>query len=837
MRSRSLNVNPYRLPNTSRPSHYQIVLHPDLPAATFTGTETITITVAEASDELILNAVELELDAASLGDRILSVSYEPDTERIHLSDGAPIPAGEHTLAIVFRGILNDKLHGFYRSTFEDKDGQEHVIATTQFEATDARRAFPCWDEPEYKAVFSIRLIVDEDLLAISNGREIGRRSRGDGTVEVTFSDTPTMSTYLVAFVVGPFEETGPVEAAGVPLRVIHRAGQERLASFALEAGAHYLQWLSDYYGIPYQGDKLDLLAIPDFAFGAMENLGAVTFRDSALLVDPDTASDGELQRVSEVIAHELAHMWFGDYVTMKWWNGIWLNEAFATFMEMVAQDDWKPEWKTWLGFAPARSASMALDALGSTRPVEFEVVAPHEADEMFDLLTYQKGSSLVRMLQQFLGEGTFREGVKTYLESHAFANTETGDLWAALERASGAPVGSIMDSWIFTGGHPLVKVDVGGNAISLSQRRFQFDQSVNDDLWEIPLRIAYGTADGIRHVNEVMTGPDTTIDVGEKVDWVLANAGGHGYYRTAYSPALLDNLLARLDDLDPLERYGLVDDAWANVIAGDVSIGDYLEMLTCFRRETEHAIWEMIVTSLGQIYHTFDQPIDGYVRDLISPAMGRLGWVPTGGEDGLTRRLRGLLFTALGRYGQDQGVRDVAASLVPKLTDRSMDPEVAKAVITVTASAGIADYDSFFLKYRDAETPQEKMRYLHALPLFPDPALADTTFSMAIDGRIKSQDGPFVIGRLIGNKDAQRVVLDRFLGAWDTIVSTFPPMLIRRTLGLLWTASRYAPDIHAFFDGKTVKHAEKALAQQLENLDAMTTLRARAAADLAAYLG
>ncbi len=829
-------MNPYRLPDNARPSRYDITLRPDLTAATFAGTETITLTVTESTDELILNAIELELDTASLGERTLSVSYETDTERVHLSDGAPILAGEHTLTIAFRGILNDKLHGFYRSTFEDKDGEEHVIATTQFEATDARRAFPCWDEPEYKAVFSIRLVADENLLAISNGKEIGKRELGDGTVEVTFSDTPKMSTYLVAFVVGPFVETGPVETAGVPLRVIHRAGQERLASFALEAGAHYLQWLSDYYDIPYQGDKLDLLAIPDFAFGAMENLGAVTFRDSALLVDPDTASDGELQRVSEVIAHELAHMWFGDYVTMKWWNGIWLNEAFATFMEMVAQDDWKPEWKTWLGFAPARSASMALDALDSTRPVEFQVIAPHEADEMFDLLTYQKGSSLVRMLQQFLGEEVFQKGVKTYLESHAFANTETGDLWAALEQASGQPVGSIMDSWIFTGGHPQVKVDVGNNAISLSQRRFQFEQDVNDDLWEIPLKIAYGTVDGTKRINEVMTGPDITIDVGEKVEWVLANAGGHGYYRTAYSPALLDSLLEHLDDLDPLERYGLVDDAWANVIAGDMSIGDYLEMLTRFKGETEHAIWEMIVTSLGEIYHTFDQSIDGFVRDLVGPAMGRLGWEPAEEEDGLTRRLRGLLFTALGRYGKDQSVRSVAADLLPGLSGHSMDPEVLRAVIAVSASAGIADYNGFFSMYRDADTPQEKMRYLHALPLFPDPDLADRTFSMAMDGRIKSQDGPFVIGRLIGNKDAQRVVLDRFMGAWDTIVSTFPPMLIRRTFGMLWTATRYTSEIHAFFDGKSVKHADKALAQQLENLDAMTAFRARAEADLVAYL-
>jgi puromycin-sensitive aminopeptidase len=830
-------VNPYRLPPNARPSRYDITLRPNLDDATFTGTETIAVTVTEPTDELVLNAIELTLNTAMLDGRALSIDYEPDTERVELSDGSPIPAGEYSLTIGFDGILNDKLHGFYRSTFEGRDGTEHVVATTQFEATDARRAFPCWDEPEFKAVFSITLVVPNDQLAISNGRELHRRDLGDGTVEVGFSDTPKMSTYLVAFVVGPFVASGPVEAAGVPLRAIHRVGQDRLASFALEAGSHYLEWLRDYYDIPYQGDKMDLLAIPDFAFGAMENLGAVTFRDSALLIDPDTASDGELQRVSEVIAHELAHMWFGDYVTMKWWNGIWLNEAFATFMEMVAQDEWKPEWKTWLGFAPARSASMVLDALDSTRPVEFEVIAPHEADEMFDLLTYQKGSSLVRMLQQFLGEEVFRKGVKTYLESHAFANTETGDLWAALEQASGLPVGSIMDSWIFTGGHPRVSVRVDGRSIMLSQRRFRYREVVGDDLWEIPVKIAYGTRDGVAHIDEVVTGPEATIEVDDDIEWVLANAGGHGYYRTSYTPELLGRLLDRLDKLTPLERYGLIDDAWAHVVAGDMGIGDYLEMLRRFADETEYAIWEAIVTSLDEIHHTLDHPIDRYVRDLIGPAMERLGWKPAEGEPGLTRRLRGLLFTALGRYGEDPNARQVAADLVTELPDGSLDPEIARAVISVTASSGIADYDDFFARYRHAETPQDRMRYLYALPLFPDPELADLTFAMALDGRIKSQDAPFVVGRLLANRAAQHRVWDRFTADWDTIVSTFPPMLIRRTLGLLWTTSRFAPEVHGFFDGKTVRHADKALAQALDRLDAMAAFRSRAAGDLSAYLG
>ncbi len=827
-------MNPYRLPSVARPSRYEITLRPDLEAATFTGTETVSLSVLERTNELILNAIELTLAEATLDGRSMAVTYEEATERVRLSDGTPIEPGEHALVIAFDGILNDKLHGFYRSTFEDQDGAEHVIATSQFEATDARRAFPCWDEPEYKAVFSVKLVVPEEMMAVSNSKEISRRGLGDGTVEVSFSDTPVMSTYLVAFVVGPFVASGPVDA-GVPLRVIHRKGQDKLAAFALKAGAHYLQWFADYYGIPYQGDKMDLVAVPDFAFGAMENLGAVTFRDTALLVDLDSASDAEIQRVSEVIAHELAHMWFGDYVTMKWWNGIWLNEAFATFMEMVAQDDWKPEWKTWLGFAPARAASMELDALGSTRPVEFDVIAPSEADEMFDLLTYQKGSSLVRMLQQFLGEDVFQKGVKSYLDAHAFSNTETSDLWSALERTSGEPVGSIMKSWIFSGGHPRVSVDVDGPSIHLSQRRFQY-RGESDALWEIPLKIKYRTVSGTEALTEVMSGVETTIDVGGDVQWILVNAGGHGYYRVSYSPALLSSLLDRLDDLEPLERYGLVSDAWADVMVGDMVIGDYLDMLQRFKGETENAVWEAIVSSLGDIYHTFDQRIDAYVRSLLAPAMNRLGWQPRGGESGLTRRLRGLLITALGRYGKDPEIRSKAASLLPGID--ALDPEIARAVISVTADAGLADYDAFFGKYSDAATPpQDKMRYLHALPLFPDKALAERTFEMALDGRIRTQDAPFVVARMFANPATQAVVVDHFIDDWDAIVSTFPPMLIRRSLTFLWTASDHASKIHAFFDGRTVRHAEKALPQELEKLDVAVAFRERAGADLAAYLG
>ena len=307
-------------------------------------------------------------------------------------------------------MLNDKLHGFYRSQYTDAAGKTFTIATTQFEATDARRALPCWDEPALKAVFKVTLVVDENLTALSNAGIANERSIGGGKKEVVFKDTIRMSTYLLAFIIGEFEATA-VTDAGTPLRVVHVPGKHHLANYAQAIGAFSLKFFADYYGIPYPGDKLDLIAIPDFAAGAMENLGAITFRETALLADDKTASRAELERIADVVSHENAHMWFGDLVTMKWWNGIWLNEAFATFMEMLAVDAWKPEWRRWDSFGASRSAAMAIDALKNTRSIEYTVLSPEDCRSMFDILTYEKGASVLRMLEQYLGAERFRKGI------------------------------------------------------------------------------------------------------------------------------------------------------------------------------------------------------------------------------------------------------------------------------------------------------------------------------------------------------------------------------------------------------------------------------------------
>ena len=315
------------------------------------------------------------------------------------------------------------------------------------QTTDCRRVFPCWDEPEFKAVFAISLVIDPDLLAVSNAPELSRTVTEGGRHRVRFADTMLMSSYLVAMVVGPLAATAPIDVDGTPLRVVHVPGNEHLTGFALDAAAASLRFFEQFYGIRYPSDKIDLVALPDFAAGAMENLGCITFREAYLLIDPATSTKAEQQHVVDIVAHELAHMWFGDLVTMAWWNGIWLNEAFATFMDVAATDAYRPDWQRWTSFAIERSAAFEIDALTSSRPVEYEVRSPDDADGMFDVLTYQKGGALLRMLQQYLGEERFREGIRHYLVLHSYASTETGDLWDAIEHVTGEPVRRLHTSY------------------------------------------------------------------------------------------------------------------------------------------------------------------------------------------------------------------------------------------------------------------------------------------------------------------------------------------------------------------------------------------------------
>jgi puromycin-sensitive aminopeptidase len=585
----------------------------------------------------------------------------------------------------------------------------------------------------------------------------------------------------------------------------------------------------------------------------MENLGAITFRETALLVDETAASHAELERVADVVAHENAHMWFGDLVTMSWWNGIWLNEAFATFMEMLAVDAWKPEWQRWATFGVSRAAALSLDGLHSTRPIEFPVTSPRDADAMFDVLTYEKGASVLRMLEQYLGPEVFRAGVRDYLQTHKLANADTGDLWAALGRAAHQPIPAVMDGWIFRPGYPVVTVsrDAGGHLV-LAQQRFNYLRAPlppaapePEQPWQVPIQLRVHGRGGTVEERVLLAGGEARLRLGDASDAVVANAGGHGFYRVRYAADLLEALLKRLDVLAPIERFNLVNDAWAMAVAGLMSLGAYLELTARFREERDRNVWSVLTGSLYAINRLVppgDRPrLEALVRDRVAPAFAALGWTARAGEDELTRQLRGDLARALGVLGNDAAVQARAVELhaAAQRDPASVDPNVLPAVIAVLAHAGDGRrYDDFLAAFRTARTPQEEQRYLYALAGFRDTALLRQTLDRALNGEIRTQDAPFVVRSMLMGVHARELAWDFVKQHWDTMDGLYPKHGMRRLAeGVTGLVTReLEADVQRFFAAKNPQFGGKVLAQYLEHLHVAVELRERESAALRTYL-
>ena len=835
---------PYRLPTNVTPERYELKLTPDLTTWTFTGDEKISIHVHEPVREIILNAAELELHAVSLQTadgkvREGRVNLDSENERATLSFGEPVPAGRGDLHIQFSGILNDKLHGFYRSTYKGADGQDKPLASTQFESTDARRAFPCWDEPAFKAVYQVTLVVDEKLTAISNARVVRENALPGNKKAVVFADSMKMSTYLVAFIVGEFEASAPVMVGNAHLRVCAVPGKKHLATFAVDIGKASLEHFSAYYGIAYPGDKLDLIAIPDFASGAMENLGAITFRETALLVDADRATRTELERVADVVSHENAHMWFGDLVTMKWWNGLWLNEAFASFMEMLAVDAWKPEWRRWDSFTVSRAAAMQVDGLKSTRPIEFPVERPEEAAGMFDILTYEKGASVLRMLEQYLGAEAFRDGIRLYLRRHAYANAETTDLWDALEESTKEPVRALMDTWIFQAGYPLISVEKGPRGLRLNQQMFRYLQDGSDQerKWHVPIFLRAGTRTDVIEKTILLADGEQSVELGDPVEWAVVNAGGHGFYRVRYGADLFDSLNNGLQvRLSAVERFGLVNDTWASTLAGLTSLIDYLSLIDLLSDENDVNVWTTVIGSGHHLERILDDPqcttLQKRLRTLLGPAVARFGWTPRQGESDLESQLRGDLINALGTLGDDKGCQERARELFalyeksPDIVERNLIP----ALIAIVAHTGTAaDYDKFYGRFKNAKTSQEETRFLFALANFRLPELIDRTLDLTINGEVRTQNSPYLMRGILLNKPA-RVKAWVFMKAhWEEMLRQYPDNAIPRMCeGIVGLATaELEADVRDFFARHPVKQGTKQMEQHLERLHVAVTCRER----------
>jgi len=812
-----------RLPRTVWPLSYALEIETDSDATAFWGQVTIAVSITETTSTIVVNVRDLTVDLVAVRQDDEAVPGElfvdPASEQLEVRTGHPLEVGPATVVLRFAGDVSGGLLGYYRSTFVDDSGTQHVLAATQFEAPHARRAFPCFDEPEFKAVFAITLVLADGLLAISNGPEIARESLGDGRVRVTFGPTIRMSTYLVAWVVGPLVLTEPVDAGGVAVRVAHVPGKEHLTPFALDVGSFAIRFFADYYGIPYPGEKCDLVALPDFSFGAMENLGCVTFREARLLVDPAQATLTEISDAALTIVHEIAHMWFGDLVTMKWWNGIWLNEAFATFMEHLGVDAYCEAWKTWDDFALGRAAALDVDALSNTRTVEYEVITPQDADGMFDLLTYQKGGSILRMVERWLGADAFRAGVRHYLDRYQLGNTDTTDLWDSLESATSEPVRRIMDSWIFQPGFPLVSARATNDSITITQERFGYEPPPpGAPLWAIPVRARVHAGATIETRSLLLDREATAMDVPADA-LVVIDAGGEGFYRVSYPSEWRDRLLDA-GVLEPLERFSLVDDCWAAVLAARASAEEFLTLARKLRAEHDLLVWRALVSVLRGIARVVDGDALDRLRDevseVVAPTFARLGWEPAPDEDARTRQLRGVTLDALGTLAQSPTVIGRAYETIAA---SGTDPDVSAACVAIVATVGDHDtFDEYVVRVRTAPTPQAQLRYLYALGTFPTEELVLRAARYALSSAVRPQNGPFLIQRALRSRDHGPAVWVFVREHWDEIRGRFSASLMPRLLeGITWLVDDASlVDVPRFLAEHPVPEGARVIAQHLE---------------------
>jgi puromycin-sensitive aminopeptidase len=830
-------VNPYRLPRTVTPSRYDLAMSPDLRGRTFVGRVTTAVTVHEPISQIVCNASELTVhqawvvDASGAKTMATGIAHDAETERVTLTMERTILVGAAKIVFEFEGALNDKLAGFYASTYTADDGVVHTIAATQFESTDARKAFPCWDEPDLKAVFSVTMIVDSGLTAISNEPVHSESVMASGKRSVTFEDTMIMSTYLLCFIVGELEATEAVDVDGTPLRVVYRPGMAHLTAFALEIGAFSLKYFQDYYGIKYPGRKMDLIALPDFAAGAMENVGAVTFREVLLLVDPEKASHQELERIADVVAHEIAHMWFGDLVTMSWWNGLWLNEAFATYAEIACVNAFRPEWDRWTSFGVSRTAAMQVDALHATRPIEFPVVSPSDADGMFDVLTYEKGASILRQLEQYLGEDKFRDGVRHYLSKHAYGNSETTDLFDSLQEVSGEPVAEMMNGWVFTGGFPLVSVTSTAEGVSIQQTPFTYRPNGPKSTWLVPVMWRTVSTDGKSiETGRVLLRTDPVV-ISTRDAAVVINAGGHGFFRVHYDDASSARILAVLTSLPPIERYQIFADTWAAVLAGSAPTTAFTTLAETLSAERDPNVWSAAFSafdSLDQIAtDTQRQTLRAQIQRVATPALDDLGWEATAGESSQRIQVRGMLISLLGVVGADAPTRAKCATLVESAIAGGLSPDVATSVITVAAREGDNELWDRYNALRSVGDPTEAIRYLRAMSSFEDPSLRQRTLDLAFSGEVRSQDSPFMIVRMCADRINGTYGWAALRDHWDTYSATLPGNLVGRMIdGLIQrTEPGLSAEIKAFFATHPVPQSTKQIEQKLELLSIYQQLR------------
>ncbi|MEA3066440.1 MAG: hypothetical protein QOJ27_2901 [Sphingomonadales bacterium] len=750
---------PTQLPTNVRPVSYSVLIQPDAANLRFKGSVLVQIEVLEATDEIVLNAADLDFQSAELigpaneSVEASRISLDPDRQTAAFRFARPIAPGRYRLALEYTGKIYTQAAGLFALDYEGAEGKKRALFT-QFEAPDARRMFPAWDEPQFRTPYALTVVVPAGQDAISNMPQAGAELRADGSRMISFQTTPAMSSYLLFLAVGEFDRISTT-AAGTEIGVVAKRGDGEKGRWALASAAAILPWYNDYFGTPYPLPKLDNIAGPGSSqfFGAMENWGAIFSFESILLVDPQITTEATRQRIFEVAAHEMAHQWFGDLVTMAWWDDLWLNEGFASWMATKATTALHPEWEPELGTVSGRESAINLDSVSSTHPIVQHISTVEQISQAFDAITYQKGEAVLTMLEDYVGEDAWRSGVQDYIRTHKLGNTQTDDLWQAVEKAAGKPVTAIAHDFTLQPGVPLVRVERSacrGGKSQLSLRQSEFSRDRQDQpakAWRVPVIAA---SVGGAEVRTLVSGGGAALAV-PGCGPVVVNSGQTGYYRTLYSQDLLDRLTASFARLKPIDQIGLLADNWGLGLAGYQSAAEALDMVDAVPANANPQVWSRVAAILSRVDELYEADpahramISRYASARLSPVLKRIGWAPRAGEAPTVPVLRADLIKTLGEMGDEAVVAEANRRLAAGDPLATAGP-LRTTILAVNArNIDAAGWERLRAQARAERSPLVKAQLYRLLGTARDPALAQRALDLALTDEPGATTGSAII--------------------------------------------------------------------------------------------
>lgn len=832
-----------RLSKAVQPINYKLTLKPNLQTFTCPGDEIIDVDIKREINRFTIHSVDIDILSVKIvakeKEHEPKIVYKPEKETATFLFPENLPEGHAKMYITFNCTLGDKLKGFYRTKYKTTLGEERYSASTQFATTHARRAFPCFDEPAMKASFDITLVAPKHLVLLSN-MDVDYEE-DDATNEllkvVHYNKTPVMSTYLVAFAVGEYDYVEDKTTNGVVVRVYTPRGKSEQGKFALQVAVKTLPFYTEYFGIPYPLPKLDLIAVPDLEYGAMENWGLVTYRESCVLVDPVESSAAVNQQVALVVGHELAHMWFGNITTMEWWTHLWLNEGFASWIEYLCVDHCCPQFNIWTQFVSSEMGpALRLDALQNSHPIEVPCGHPSEIEEIFDAISYCKGACIIHMLHNFIGTDAFRAGLKSYLNHFKYSNASTDDLWEHLETASKKPVKRVMSTWTQQMGYPVLAVssEKTGNQtiLKINQKKFNSNgcEDVANSLWEVPISLSTSDNPCEEKYSSLLSERDMVIFLDVQPDrWIKLNPGQKGFYRTLYSKEMLEELIPGIKHLPSVDRVGIQSDLFALSIAGYASTVDYLKLLSGYSEETDYTVWSDIINNLVQLGVILQgTELHGkykeYVVKLCQPVLEKLGLQPRDGEDHKTSLLRSILISRLGVFGEPGIIIECQRRFRSHVDGtESIPADIRSAVYSTVAVHGNEQtINEMMALYRKTDHTEERSRIGTCLGMNEDPSAISKVLSFALSDDVRIGDTILLMRGCTSNLTARKLMWQFTKANWDTLYERYKAgvMLTR----LIATATKYfatqsdADDIQSFFKEVGAPGTERTVNQSLESI-------------------